>query len=58
MKTKEQTLFEKHEKKAYATPQLTIHGSVADITAQSPPPKVFGNGDGAVWNQQSVTWGS
>ena len=58
MKAEQQTLFEKHEKMAYTTPQLIVYGSVAEITAQSVPAKSFGGSDGAMWQQQPVVWAS
>jgi hypothetical protein len=47
---------EKEEK--WITPELTVFGSVQDITKGDIPPKEFGGSDGAVWMQQSVGWAS
>ena len=44
--------------KVWMTPTLTVHGDAARLTQGGIPPKVYGNGDGAIWNQQQVTWGS
>jgi hypothetical protein len=43
-------------KKAWATPQLVIHGTIEEITTQSLPPKAFGSSDGAFWQGQPVSW--
>ena len=44
-------------KTIWETPELTVFGTVENITANGDPPsKKFGGGDGAVWNQQNVTW--
>ena len=55
MKTDQQNLL---EKQTYMTPQLTIYGSVTEITAQTIPTKQFGGSDGALWQQTSVSWAS
>ena len=43
-------------KKGWTAPQLTIYGTVEEITAQSIPVKQFGPGDGAAWQGQPVHW--
>ena len=53
--------MEKHtdEKKVWITPELIIHGDVETITREGPiGQKVYGDGDGAVWNSQDVKWAS
>jgi hypothetical protein len=45
-------------KKEWTTPHLTVHGLLAEITHGSIPPKEFGAGDGATWDNQQVRWGS
>ena len=55
MNAKEQILSEKQEKRTYTTPQLTIYGSVAEITAQN---KDWGNGDGFTFQSQPIQWTS
>lgn len=45
-------------RKVWTTPRLTVYGTVAEITGQGIPPKVFGPGDGAVWQGQPVNWAS
>ena len=44
--------------KKWLKPELTVFGSVKDITKQSIPPKEFGGSDGAVWMNQDVDWAS
>lgn len=44
-------------KKIWETPELTVFGTVENITTADIPPKEFGPGDGAVYNDQNVTWG-
>jgi hypothetical protein len=44
-------------KKIWVIPELTIYGDIETITQSGPPPKVFGGGDGAVYQNLNVTWG-
>ena len=45
------------EKQAWERPELKTFGTVEDITKGGTiPPKVFGIGDGAVWNNMPVQW--
>ena len=44
MQAKEQTLLENQEKKVYTVPQLTIHGTVQEITMDQN--KTWGGSDG------------
>jgi hypothetical protein len=44
------------KKKVYTPPQLTVHGTVAEITRQSN--KDYGGQDGITFQQQPVDWTS
>ncbi len=44
MQTKEQPLSENQGKKVYSAPQLTVHGTVSEITMDQN--KMFGGSDG------------
>ena len=44
-------------KAIWETPELTVFGTVENITAiANPPTKTFGGADGATWNNLNVTW--
>ena len=44
-------------KTIWETPELTVFGTVENITdSVGPPTKKIGGGDGAVWQSQAVTW--
>jgi len=44
-------------KKPWSTPQLVVHGDVAEITQEGQlPPKEFGPSDGAISSAQDVHW--
>lgn len=45
--------IEKSEKKVYTTPQLIVHGTVAEITAQQN--KNYGPSDGFSFQGSSIT---
>ena len=44
-------------KTIWETPELTVFGTVENITANGPPTKKIGGADGAVWQSETVTWG-
>jgi hypothetical protein len=55
---KGESLKEAAQGTRYEPPQVRVLGSVRVLTQSSPPPKQFGGADGAVYDQQSVSWTS
>ena len=43
-------------KTIWETPELTVFGTVENITTSAIPSKKLGGADGAVWQNQNVTW--
>jgi alanine dehydrogenase len=50
-------VMETRHNSPYEPPRLKVLGSVHELT-QSIPAKVYGGADGAMYNQQSVSWTS
>lgn len=42
----------------YEAPAVRVLGAVQALTQSSPPLKQFGGADGAMYEQQSVSWAS
>jgi hypothetical protein len=47
-----------HIRPPYEAPRIAVLGSVHELTQSGPPAKQVGGADGAMWNQQSVSWAS
>jgi hypothetical protein len=45
-------------RKPYVKPSLMNFGDIRALTKGGPPPKFYGPGDGAMFDQQPVHWAS